>query len=48
MSDTKVLVTCAKSDGGPGLNFDEHKAGSSTFVTRNPMSGSSAFGVASS
>ena len=48
MSETSVLVTWALSEGGPGLYFDEHNGGSSTFVTRKPTSGSSAFGVASS
>lgn len=48
ISETRVLVTCALSEGGPGLYFDEHNGGNSTFVTRKPTSGSSAFGVASS
>lgn len=48
ISVTRLLTACAWSDGGPGLNFAEHKAGSSKFVTRNPLFGSSAFGVANS
>lgn len=43
-----MLVTWAISDGGPGLSFDEHIGGSSTLVTKKPISGSSAFGLASS
>lgn len=38
------VVTCAKSLGGPGLNFCEHKGGSSTFGIKNPLSGNSGFG----
>lgn len=48
ISDTMLLVTWALSDGGPGLYLDEHNGGSSTLVIRNPLFGSSAFGVASS
>ena len=38
------VVTCAKSLGGPGLNFCEHRGGNSTFGIKNPLSGSSGFG----
>lgn len=48
ISDTTLLVTCALSEGGPGLYLEEHSGGSSMFVTTKPKSGSSAFGVASS
>lgn len=48
ISETRLLQTWATSEGGPGLNCGEHKAGNSTFVTMYPQSGLSAFGSANS
>lgn len=38
------MVIWAKSLGGPGRNFGEHKGGSSTFGIKYPSFGFSAFG----
>jgi hypothetical protein len=48
VSAIKLLDTCASSLGGPGRNLGEQSGGSSTFGTRYPKLGSSAFGVANS
>lgn len=48
VSAIKLLDTCAWSLGGPGRNLGEQSGGSSTFGTRYPKLGSSAFGAANS
>lgn len=41
---TKAVNTWALSLGGPGLNCEEHNDGKSTFINKNPFSGSSVLG----
>lgn len=43
-----LVITCASSVGGPGWNFGEHNAESSTLGTIKPQSGVSTFGVVNS